>query len=343
VSDGLTPQAFIGEVASHVLLARVLGIVAELGIADLVAARSRSMDELVEATGADRESLYRVLRMLAGHGIFAEDEAGRIGLTPRAEVLRSDHSESVRDLLRLDWQDIQWATYGELPAAIRSGEIAFERAYGQGFFEYLAQHPDLNSVFDRRMASVSKAENTKIVAAYPFDEFSRVMDIGGGKGGLLAAILTRYASVVGVLFEQPQVLSDPAELAEARLLDRCELIAGDFFDEVPGGCDLYLLKRIIHDWDDQRAARVLKRCRDAMVGGGMRKSRIAVIDAVMRPGNEPDPNKIMDLSIMALTPGKERTEAEFKALFREAGLRVTRIIQTGAPSTLSIVEGSPAD
>ena len=326
--------AFVQEVSNHILLARALGVVAELGIADLVADQSRTIEHLAAETNSHQESLYRVLRTLAGHGIFAEDDAGHIALTPQAEVLQSDHPNSVRDLLCLDWQNIYWETFRALPDAVRSGEIAFERAFGQGFFDYLKDHPKANAIFDRRMARVSLAENAKIVEAYPFGEFSKLIDIGGGRGGLLVAILKKHPHLSTVLYEQAQVLADPADLVEAGLLDRVELIAGDFFTSVPKNAGLYTLKRIIHDWDDARAVKVLQSCRDAMD----EKSRVLVIDAIMKPGNEPDPNKDMDLGIMALTPGKERTEAEFSALLGQAGLCMTRIVATQAPSTLSIIE-----
>lgn len=330
-----TPRQFIQDVAGNLLLARALGIAAELRIADRVAERPLDIAELAGATGAHAESLYRVLRMLGGHGVFAEDEQGRIGLTPRADLLRSDHPESMHGVLGLDWQDIQWATFGCLPDAVMQGDVAFERALGQGFFEYLAAHPDVGAVFDRRMAAVSRAENPPIAEAYPFDSVASVVDIGGGRGGLLAAILNRYPDLSAALFEQPQVLEDPEDLASAGLLDRVELIEGDFFAAVPAGADLYLMKRIIHDWDDERAVKILGNCRTALGRG----SRIAVIDAVMRPGNDPDPKKDLDLGIMALTPGKERTAEEFAGLFAAAGLRLTRVIGVAAPALVSIVEG----
>ncbi len=188
------------------------------------------------------------------------------------------------------------------------------------------------------MAAVSREENPSIAEGYPFGEFKCVADIGGGRGGLLAAILERNPAVKAILFEQARVLEDPADLAAAGLLGRVELIAGDFFDAVPPGADLYVMKRVLHDWEDARATQILGNCRTAMRPG----ARIAVIDAVMKPGNDPDPNKHLDLMIMALTPGKERTAAEFEALFAAAGLRMTRILTPASPALLSIVEGEPA-
>lgn len=338
-ADEQSPHAFVQEIAGHILLARALGVVAELGIADLVAAGPRTLTELADAAGAHPESLYRLLRMLGGHGVFAELPDGRIGSTPRADVLRRDHPDSLHDLLSMTWQNLHWDTFRALPDAIRTGGIAFEQAFGQGFFDYLAAHPEMNAAFDLRMAQVSRAENPPIAAAYPFGAFRRVIDLGGGRGGLLVAVLQRYPSIEATLYDQPQVIAEPTDLARAGLLERVACLSGDFFAAVPAGFDLYFMKRIIHDWDDERAVRILRNCAQAMLPG----SRVAVADAVMVPGNDPDPNKTLDLSIMALTPGKERTAAGFTALFAAAGLRLTRIIPTAAPSTVSIIEGVVAD
>ena len=338
-ADAQSAYAFIKEVAGHILLARAIGVAAELGIADLVAQAPLSIEELAAATGAHPESLYRLVRMLGGHGVFAELPDGRIRSTPRADVLRRDHPESLHDLLSMTWQNLHWDTFRALPDAIRTGGIAFDQVFGQSFFDYLAAHPEMGAAFDMRMAAVSRAENPPIAEAYPFGDFKRVVDLGGGRGGLLAAVLQRYPTVEAALYEQPQVLAEPTDLAHAGLLERVERLSGDFFTAVPAGFDLYFMKRIIHDWDDERAVRILRNCAAAMSPG----SRVAVADAVMLPGNDPDPNKTLDLGIMALTPGKERTAAGFAELFAAAGLRLTRIIPTAAPSTVSIIEGVAAD
>ena len=335
MSESPTAKEFLLNVTGQLLLARALGIVVDLGIADIVADGAKTMEELAAATGCEQDSLYRLLRMLGGHGVFAEDEQGRIALTPRAELLQADHPDSVYEMLALGWQDVQWNTYQALPEAVLTGETAFEIAHGKGFFDYLAERPELNASFDRRMSGVSRAENEQIVKAYEFGNYAPVIDIGGGQGGLLAAIVRRYPGIAAALYEQPQVLTDSADLREAGVLDAVARIAGNFFNDVPPGFGLYVMKRIIHDWEDERAVGILRHCRDAMSG----TSRLLVIDAVMKAGNEPDPNKNLDLNIMALTPGRERTKEEFAALFAAAGLRLTRVIPTQRPSTLSLVEG----
>jgi hypothetical protein len=181
-------------------------------------------------------------------------------------------------------------------------------------------------------------ENPLIAATYPFMAESLVVDVGGGRGGLLSAILDRHPTVRGILFDQPQVVAAPDRLADGRFTGRWEPLAGDFFSAVPPAGDIYLLKRIIHDWDDSRALAILRNCRTAMG----RDARLLIVDAVMLPGNAPDPNKFMDVNIMTMTPGRERTEAEFRQLCASAGLRVLRLLPLPSPATLSIVEAGSA-
>ena len=334
-SNNLPPKIVMLQIMSNVLLARSLGIVAELGIADLVGTSPRSTDELAAATGAHADALYRLLRMLASHGVFAEDEQGRFHLTPLAAVLQTTGDDSLRDMIRLRWQDVAWDTYRALPQAIMTGEPAFDHAHGMAFFDYLATHTNINAAFDAAMALFSDPENAVIAQSYDFGQYSRVVDVGGGQGGFLAAVLSAYPTVHGVLYDQPQVVAEPTYLRTADVLERCDLIGGDFFASIPEGGEVYILKRVIHDWDDATSIKILQHCRNAMGP----KGRVLVIDGVLRPGNVPDPNKNMDIIIMALTSGRERTEEEFRALYQQAGLQLTRVFATPLPSTLSIVEG----
>lgn len=330
--------AAIQAITASVMVARCIEVVSELGIADLVGKEPRTALELAAAIGADGSSLYRVLRMLASKGIFSEDDEGRFHLTPPAYVLQAGVEGSLRDQLRLPWRNVMWDTYREIGHTVMTGEPAFEYVHSMQLFEYLAAHPDLNAAFDAAMARISGPENTSIAASFHFGSFHRVVDVGGGKGGLLAAVLTRHSEISGVLFDQPQVVADPADLIAAGVIDRCDIESGDFFESVPGGGDIYVLKRILHDWDDESAITLLENCTRAMQPGG----RVLVVDAVMLAGNQPDPNKALDIGMLLLTRGRERTEAEFEALFAAAGLTLIEIKQTAAPSTLSIVEGTPS-
>ena len=335
-SDTHENDTTIHDIIGSVAAARCLQVVAELGIADLVTDRPRTATELASATGAHEDSLYRVLRMLAARGIFAEDDEQRFRLTPAASVLRSGVDGSLRSRLRLAWQDLIWATYGELPHTVMTGEPAFDRAHGLPLFDYLAENPDANTAFDRAMAQISGPEDAAVAAAYNFGRHRLVVDVGGGRGGLLAAVLDRYPTVRAVLFDQPQVVAD-ADLLVGEPRERCSVVAGDFFDSVPTDGDAYLLKRIVHDWDNATAVDLLRRCRASARPGG----RVLVVEAVIRPGNEPDPHKAQDIGMMLLTRGRERSAAELRALFERSGLHLRRIIPVEKGSSLSVLVGVP--
>ncbi len=325
---------FLTTIGSHTLLMRALVSVAEQGIPDLLGNGPATAAELAALAGLHESTLYRILRFLASYGIFREDEAGRFHLTPRANALRTGVPGSLRDRVRGPLQDLLWRSYEKLPHMLRNGHPAFDQAHGQPFFAYLAAHPEINEIFDRNMAHVSDRENPLVAASYPFDRHGVVVDVGGGRGGLLAAILDRHPNVRGVLFDQPQVVAGPERLADDRYAGRWEPASGDFFHVLPPAGDIYLLKRIIHDWDDTQSLAILRNCRSALRGD----ARLLIIDAVMQPGNAPDSNKFMDVNIMTLTPGQERTEAELRQLCDGAGLRIHRVIPLPSPATLSIVE-----
>lgn len=326
-----SPRSFFGQLGTQVLLSRCIALTAELGIADLVAATPRTPEELAHECHVNSDALMRILRFLASHGVFAADANGAIRNTPRSELLRRTPG-SLRDQVRSAWQDVIWDTYRQLDETLRTGEPAFDKAFGMPFFDYLAAHPEIGARFDASMALMSMPENAALAAAYPF--CGVVVDVGGGRGGLLAAILREHPGVRGVLFDQPSVLADPSTLLVADHIDRCRLSAGDFFQSVPAGGDVYVLKRILHDWPDTDALRILRACKASLPAD----ARLLVIDAVLRPGNEADPNKMLDVGIMALTRGRERTAADFQRLFADAGLQLLRILPPVAPSTMSIVE-----
>lgn len=328
-----TPHTFFGRLGTQVLLSRCIAMMAEIGIADLVAEAPQTPEDLARACNVDADALMRILRFLAANDVFQADGRGAISNTPISDLLRRTQG-SLRDQVRSSWQDVVWDTYRRLPETLRTGEPAFDRAFGMPFFDYLAAHPEIGARFDASMALMSMPENAALAAAYPFH--GTVVDVAGGRGGLISAILRKHGDVRGVLFDQAQVLQDVARLLVAEQLDRCRLCPGDFFASVPAGGDVYVLKRIIHDWSDADAVRVLRVC-GAALGAN---ARVLVIDAVLRPGNAPDPNKMLDVGIMALTGGRERTAEEFQRLFDAADLKLLRIIPPTAPSTMSIVEGS---
>ncbi|MEE8305848.1 MAG: methyltransferase [Gammaproteobacteria bacterium] len=331
MADQASPRATILGITSQVPLARALALIVELGIADRIGAGAKTAAELATELHQNEDALYRLLRMLAAEQIFSEDESGRFQHTSLSRVLMTDADDSVASLLSLPWQDIVWATYLEMPHTIATGKPAFDKAHGQAFFDYLSANTQANALFDTVMALISGPEDAAVAQAFDFGSFGRVVDVGGGQGGLLAAIFTHHPGVKGVLFDQSQVLAEPRYLM-GELEQRCELVAGDFFESVPSGGDVYVLKRIIHDWDDRDAIKLLSNCAAAMGATG----RLLLAEAVMKPGNEPDPSKAQDVGMMLLTRGRERTADQYRELLDAAGLDLVKIHP--AATSVSVLE-----
>jgi hypothetical protein len=315
-----------------------VALAARLGIADLLGDRPLTSDQLAEDTGSDPDALYRVLRVLAVRGIFAELPERRFAITPISDLLRTQHPASRREVAVFDagpW----YRAYGALAHTVATGENAFRHVHGVPLFEYLADHPDEARMFDRRMTSFSSAEIPQIVEAYDFSGTRTVVDVGGGEGGLVAAILGAHPALRGVIFDQPHVVGGAEHgLREGGVADRCTIVGGDFFQTVPAGGDLYLLKWIIHDWEDDDAVKILSNCARAMVPAG----RVVLAEVVIGAANSGDDGPLLDVHMMVLPGGRERTEAEFAQLFAAAGLRLTRVIVTSGIMCLLEAEVAPA-
>jgi hypothetical protein len=307
-------DTLLAESLEGALVYRCLSLVAELGVADVLAEGPLSLEALARRCQADATSLGRVLRLLAMRGVFQECADGSFTLSDAAQALRAAVPGSVRDRLRAGWQDLAWTAYGQLPAAVRTGTPAFDLAYGMPVFEYFAAHPDRGRAFDRAMARVSAPEDDAIAGCFDFGACRHVVDVGGGRGGLLRAVLARQPSLEATLFDRGAVIDGIELPGIARQ-------SGDFFSAVPSGADLYLLKRILHDWNDTDAVRILRNVRQVLDVGGQ---GVLVIEALVSDGNERDPVKVQDISMLALTPGRERRLAEFVQLFAAAGLRLSR-------------------
>lgn len=328
------PRFVLIDHALDYLYPAALRAVAQLGVADHLTQGPLPVAELAKATGADPRNLYRALRLLATRGVFTEDNAGRFALTAAAEPLRGDTSSSVRSAILMLTDRTFWWTAGELVDAVRDGVSPFDRLFGKPFFDHFAEDAETAAIFHVGMASMSDPENSIVAGGYDFPTTGTVVDVGGGHGGLLLEVLRNRPGLHGVLFDESHVL-DGHRLAELGDDSRWELVAGDFFAQAPAG-DIYLIKRILHDWDDEHSVRILRHCRDAMTDGG----RVLVMDAVVPPGNDAHPSKVLDVLMMAALTGHERTRAQFDALFAQADLRLSRIVPTGTP--VSIIESVPA-
>ena len=332
-NQAMPPQLAILQMASGYWVSRSIYVAAKLGIADLLKDSPKSCDELATATGTHAPSLYRVLRALASLGVFAETQPNHFTLTPLAACLQSDTPNSVRACVILQGEEYYQA-WGEFMHSVQTGGSSFEHIYGMNLYEYLAQNPESAKIFDEAMTNLSVTEIATIAASYDFSSIQTLVDVAGGEGLLIASILKSNPTLKGVLFDRPHVIERAKPFLEAEgLLERCQLAAGNFFESVPEGGDAYILKYIIHNWDDERAIAILKQCHKVIPDNG----KLLVGEKVIPPGNEPFTGKFFDLHMLAVTSGRARTEAEYRALFEKAGFKLTRVFPT--QEEVSILEG----
>ncbi|WP_438484034.1 methyltransferase [Streptomyces sp. S186] len=304
-------------------------------IADHLAGGPRTAAELARLTGTDPVFLRRCLRYLASREVFREDDHGAFHLTPAAQFLRTKVPGSLRDAVLLLTDDLFVRSSGALDDTIRTGTPGFPQVFGAPFFEYLKGDRRSRELFDAGMAAFSEPMDDLVAGAYPFPEQGTVVDVGGGRGGLLRQVLLRHPGLSGVLFDQAPALEDHV-LDAPGLAGRWRAEPGDFFASVPDGGDVYVLKHVLHDWEDEAAVRILSACRRGLAPGG----RVLVVDSVPEPGNGAHPGKALDVAMMTLVTGKERGPRELDELFSQAGLRRTRILPT--PTFASIVEAVEA-
>jgi len=311
-------------------------VAAKLGLADHVAAGLETAEKLAAATGTHAPSLYRLLRALASIGIFSEQPDRSFQLTPMADCLRGDHDSSLRSLATMLGEE-HYVCYGHLIDGIRTGEIVFDKLYGAPIFEYLAKHPEQARTFDEAMVGVHGQETAAMLSAYDFSGFGTLADVGGGNGSLLSSVLAKHTLLKGMLVDRPDVIPRARErLTSAGLVDRCQLVAGDFFAAVPAGADAYLMRHIIHDWDDPKSTLILKNIRRVLPAHG----RVLLVEGIVEPGNAPSFVKSLDLTMLIMPGGKERTVVEYERLFAAAGLRLDRIVPTD--SDISVIEAVAA-
>lgn len=324
----------LAEMVTGIVVSQSVYAVAELGVADLLADDSRTPAELAEATDANAEALHRILRFLAGHGLFEEDQEGRFALTAMGHFLRSDVPGSQRDAARMFHRTA--ASWNEILHSVRTSESGFTKAYGKPIFDYMSEHPEDAAVFDSAMVSIHGGETNAVLDAYEYSGIETVADIGGGNGSVLSATLERNSGLKGIWFDMPQV----KERAEATFTsvgvdDRVQYATGNFFEAVPEGADAYQMRHIIHDWYDAQAIQILANCRRVMPAHG----RLLVIEAVIEPGNDASFGKFADVVMLVCPGGLERTEEQFRELYASAGFELTSITPTASP--VCVIEGRP--
>src|SRR5262245_54764454 len=332
----LPPPVRISLLSQGQIITGTLTLAAELGIADHLVDGPRSSAELAQATSTHPRSLYRLLRLLCSVGVFTEIQPDSFAQTPLSECLRTGVPGSMRSWSRMIGLKNRHYMQAEGLHSIKTGEPVFERVAGMEGFENNASNPKEEEIFNQAMNDIGQGAAEAVVQAYDFSGIGKIIDVGGGHGTLIAPILRKYPEMTGILFDLPHVAESAREsIASAGLAQRCEIVGGDFFKSVPAGCDAYLLRWIIHDWDHDRALTILRNCRQA-IG---ERSRLLLIESVIPAGNDFHPGKMLDYIMLLCFGGQERTEEEFERLLREADFHLNRVAPTG--SHLSIIEAVP--
>jgi hypothetical protein len=305
-----------------------------LNIPDELAAGPKDVAALARACGANEDVLYRVLRLLASMGVFAEQSPRRFALTPAADLLRKDVPGSLRGMAVFLPDPFHFRVYADLMHSVTTGQPAADKALGMPIFEYLATHPDYSQVFNQAMTALSAPVVGAAIEAYDFSSIGTLVDVAGGHGEVLMSILKACPNVRGILADVGHVIEGAKpRIAAAGLSARCDAVAIDFFKSVPAGGDAYIMKHIIHDWDDERASLILRNIATAM---GTTRGKVVLLEMVLRGAGEPDMGKLLDIEMLAMPGGRERSADEFKALFARSGFEMTKVVPTSSP--LSVVE-----
>ena len=326
------PRLQLRDLIAGYFVSRAIHVAAQLDIARVLAGEPKTCEALAKLTHTHADTLHRLLRALASHGVFAEDAQGRFANTELSELLRSDIPSSMHAMTLFTGDEMMLTAWQSLRHSVTTGEPAFEHVYGTQHFEYLSHHPDKAKIFDDAMVSFSSMVNATVEKSYDFSIFNTIVDIAGGYGSTLCTILKEHPALRGILFDMPHVTEGARKyIAEQGVADRCEVIAGDFFASLPAGADAYFMKHIIHDWDDERCLRILRNCHAAMPSHG----KLLVCERIVPPGNTPSYSKLGDLVMLMMTPGgRERTEAQYRALFEAGGFKLTRLVATESEFTV---------
>lgn len=329
----VSPTQAVLQVIAGFWSARAVYIAAKLGIADLVKDGPKTAAELAVATGTHAPSLYRALRALASIGWLVEDGEAGFGATALTPGLQTGAPGALRFLAMTELGEEHYPAWGDLLFSVKTGNLAFDHVFGKPNWEYWAEHPEHADTFNRAMSEMTEVIEPVVLDACDLSTFRTIVDVGGGKGTLIASILRRYTAARGIVIDLPHVIAEGTQYVAAQGLGpRCEMLGGSFFEQVPAGGDAYFLKWVLHDWDDQRCITILKNCHAAMPS----HARLFVVEAVLPGRNEPALHKLMDLNMLVMTGGRERTEAEYRALFDASGFELVRTTVT--PLELAVLE-----
>jgi len=330
----MPPAAVMMQMTMGFIVSQAISVAAKLYLADHLADGGKTLPELAGLTATHEPSLYRLLRGLTSVGVFQKETDGRYANSPLSEVLRSDNPNSLRAAAHMICDREHWHSHGNLLQSVKTGETAFDFTFGKPVFPYFADNPAVAKIFDDAMTSFSAPIAEAVAATYDFSEAETIADIAGGHGLLLATILGANPQAKGILFDQPQVVEGAGKVLEGEgVAERVETVAGNFFEAIPVEADLYLMKFIIHDWNDEQSVRILSNLAASAKPG----AKLLLVETVVEEDDAvPSMSKVMDLNMLAMTGGKERTAKEYAALFEKTGFRLTRVIAT--PSPMQIVE-----
>ena len=331
IAAALPANVRVFERAASVVAARALWGVAELGVADALDNGPRPVSELAKACGADPGALYRVLRLLATQGVFVEHDGRRFAHSDMSRTLRTDHPTRTRSAVRMFGSDGIHRALGAFNTSLATGAPCWDAAMGEPMFDWLSHEPEAASLFNDAMIGIHGGEPPAVAAAYPFA--GTVIDVGGGSGNMIVNVLRQHPEARGVVYDMPHVVAEAQARLEAEgLAGRARVEGGSFFDSVPAGGDVYILSHIIHDWDEARCVRILGHCRQAKAAGG----KVLLVEMVVPPPNVPHPAKMLDIVMLAVPGGQERTADEYRDLLAKAGLQLTRVLPTASP--VSVIE-----
>jgi hypothetical protein len=327
----MPPQAVLLKMTMGMWVAQALGVAGRLGIADQIAAGKADADAIADAVGASREGIYRLTRALASVGVFREVAPRTFANTPLGEALRRDVPGSMRDFVVAETRPAHWLPWGRLEDAVRTASPQTKAAIGCEIWEHYARQPDEGGEFSRAMGNLSSMAGMAVLAEFDVTPFTSIVDVGGAHGDFVAQALQANPKARGTVFDLPGIAEGAkASLSARGLAGRCDTVGGSFFETVPSGGDLYLLKHILHDWSDAESKQILTRVREAMQAGGG-KGTLLIVEFVIPDDDSPSPAKLLDLNMMVMLTGRERTAPEYEALLRSAGLRMERVVRTDSP------------
>ena len=333
MSSELPPPAQMLQLITGYWISQAVGTAARLGVSDQLADRPKTSSEVADAVGADPQALFRLMRMLASIGVFTLDKEERFGLTPLGDTLRSSAPGSVRNFAVAETAPGHWQPWGKMYDAVKTGTPMSKPALGMELWDWYSKNPEEGEYFNGAMGDLSAAVSGEVIRIYDFAAFEKVVDVGGAHGILLAAILKANPKMRGILFDLQHVTATAGESLKSQGIgERCEVVTGDFFESVPPGADIHVLKQIIHDWSDTECTTILRNCHQALKPNG----KLLLVEMVIPPDNSPSMAQPMDLNMLVLLTGRERTESEYRDLLAAGGFKMERVMPTHSP--FSVIE-----